>query len=391
MTQAEDHGSRDHAALSPSGAHRWVSCPGSVEAEKGLPGSTSPFAEEGTAAHELSEHCLRRDLEPKIFIGEVFNGITVDEEMAEAARVYVEHVNSIPGARLIEKKVSLGRWVPESFGTADTIVVDEDHLHVIDLKYGKGLEVVAEENLQGLLYALGAYDLVAEWSDIKWVSIHICQPRIRRMPSMWSLKTEELLVRGEALRAAAQAALADNAPRVPSEKACQWCKAKGTCKALAEASMAVAQIGFEDLAEDKPTPNKGVPVKDMTWDEISRVLQNVDMLMTWAGAVKDHAYKSALAGTAVPGYKLVNGRAGARSWAVDTREVFRHGMGLGYDEDALTVKKPISPTQLEKVVGKDKFADEFADIVTRPSPKPALVVLGDKRSPIVVDRTEGFE
>ncbi len=48
-----------HALLSPSSAERWMQCPGSVALSYGAPDSSSEYADEGTAAHELAAMCLR--------------------------------------------------------------------------------------------------------------------------------------------------------------------------------------------------------------------------------------------------------------------------------------------------------------------------------------------
>ena len=66
--------------------------------------------------------------------------------MAGYVQEYVDYIKSIGGYQEYEQEVSYDDWVPGGFGTADAIVTKDDTLFVIDLKYGKGVPVHAEEN-----------------------------------------------------------------------------------------------------------------------------------------------------------------------------------------------------------------------------------------------------
>ena len=136
-----------HSELGPSGAHRWLNCPGSYAATKDLPEETSEFAEEGTDAHELAEICLTQKRTARAFIGQtplINKERVIDEDMAYYVQQYVDYVRAIPGDQEYEQLVDYSQWVPGGFGTADAIVIDGETIHIIDLKYGKGVEVHAD-------------------------------------------------------------------------------------------------------------------------------------------------------------------------------------------------------------------------------------------------------
>ena len=148
-----------HAKLSPSSSARWLSCTGSVKAEQAFPSSTTSYAVEGTTAHALAELCLTTNDHPTKYIGQTLEGHIVDEDMVEHIAAYCAYVKSYSGVHLYEHRFSLTKWIPDSFGTSDAVVIDEANktAHIIDLKYGKGVSVEAEQNTQAMLYALGCH------------------------------------------------------------------------------------------------------------------------------------------------------------------------------------------------------------------------------------------
>lgn len=204
-----------HARLGASNAHRWLLCPGSVAAEEGLPDTAGPFAEEGTRAHELAERALRG-------AGDVLAAHD-DQSMADYVRVYVDLVTRLAqGADLfeIEQRVDYGEWVEGGFGTADALIVTGDTLRVIDLKYGRGVRVDAEDNPQGMLYALGAYAETRHIFEVRRVIITIVQPRLDHI-SEWEISIDDLLRWAEWVKGRAEATAAPDAPRVPGESQCR--------------------------------------------------------------------------------------------------------------------------------------------------------------------------
>ncbi len=360
-----------HAKLSASGAHRWMACPGSVAAEDGMPDRTSPFAEEGTAAHELMEDAFKLQLP--------CSAIDDRTEMADYVQIYVDYVNSLikPGDDFfIEKRVDFSEWVPEGFGTADTIIVKGDSIHIVDLKYGKGVPVYAENNPQAMLYALGAYADFMFVADFKRVHISIVQPRLDSI-SEWEISVTDLLKFGETVRQAAEATQDPKAKRVPGEKQCRFCKAKATCPALYKLTSDTIMIDFEQI--DHPPQ-----LSKLSDDQLRTVLENKALIEAWLGSVEQIIRQRLIEGRKFEGFKLVEGRT-VRKWSDEDRagEILVDLVG----ESCTYTKKVISPAQAEKLLGK-KDKGLIADIIVSPrgavklanhnDPRPAITAaIGD--------------
>src|SRR5436190_2339583 len=180
---------KDHAKLGPSSYDRWSTCEGSVWMSDGQPNNVSRYAAEGTVAHEIADMVLSEQIaDASEGVGQSFesDGFTfvVDEEMAGYVEEYVEEVRSrvTDGAILFpEQQVRIGHLtgVTGAEGVADAIIGNDKRTTVIDLKYGKGVRVNAEDNGQGRLYALGALHKFRQIFDtIEEVEIVIVQPRI---------------------------------------------------------------------------------------------------------------------------------------------------------------------------------------------------------------------
>lgn len=361
-----------HAKLSASGSSRWLNCTGSVKAESTLPNTTSSFAMEGTTAHALADLCLNDTLlTPEQFIGELIEGYAVDDEMADHVAAYVAYVKSFSGIHFYEVRVDFSEWIPNGFGTSDAIVIDEKlkTVHVIDLKYGKGLPVDAENNSQGMLYALGVLSEYSFIYDIDHVVIHIYQPRIKNYSS-WSISTNDLLKWAEWAKQRAEEAMRDDAPRTPSDKACQWCKAKATCKALLDHTHKIIMRDFDELDNIKPDT--------LTDSELGVILDNAKLIKSWLDAVESHVFDKLNNGEAFNGYKLVEGRS-IRAW-VNEDTAAQVLLKSGLEPDTLYTKKLITPAQAEKVLKKGKGI--LSELIIKNEGKPTLVQSCDKRDAI---------
>lgn len=349
-----------HARLSASGSERWTRCPGSVNAEKAYPNTSSTFALEGTEAHSIAEKCLLSNKKAR--------EVCKDIEMTGFVQEYVDYVDSVPGSlRMYEKRVDYSAWVPDGFGTSDAIIYDAKSktLHTIDLKYGKGVKVYAEENTQGLLYCLGAYDLLETMAEIEHVKIHIMQPRLDHIDT-WLISVEQLLEKGKWFAERAEEALKPDAKRCPGEKQCQWCKAKADCKELMKYTEEIVGSNFEDL--DFKDPNA------LSLEDVRKILDGKSLIEGWLKAVHEKALDMAHSGDKIPGYKLVEGRS-LRAWTDEHEAEQRLVQVLG---TKAYITKIISPAQAEKALSKDE-KEMLKDIIIKPKGKPSLVPESDKR------------
>lgn len=361
-----------HARLSASGSHRWINCPGSVKAEEGFPDTTSLAASEGTAAHELAELVLVNGGTCFDWIGKPLpdnNAFTVDQTMAEYVQEYVDYVVALGGDQEYEIRVDFSEWVPGGFGTSDAIVIKGSTLYVVDLKYGKGVLVEAEENTQGLLYALGALEEYGYLYDIEKVVIVIVQPR-RDHISEWNLSKSDLLKRGEWISQRAELANEPDAERVPGESQCQWCKAKATCPALMALTHQTIAADFDNL-DCMVNPDR------LGDEDLRRALDNKALIVSWFDAVEKHVFSRIEAGEEFKGYKLVEGRS-LRQWRDEDEAAAVLETML--ENDAYE-RKLLSPSKAEKAVGKTK-AGELESLIVKPKGKPTLVPESDKRPPI---------
>lgn len=370
-----------HAKLSASGSSRWLNCTASVKVSEQYASTSSKFAEEGTCAHELAEICLK-DLSksPSDFIGQTLNdapSVTVDSEMAEHVENYVAYCLQFKGDLFVEQQVDFSTWVPDGFGTSDCIVVG-DIVHIIDLKFGKGVEVYAEQNTQAMLYALGVineYDFLYDFSDDQVFELHIYQPRRAHYDS-WQITKADLLKWAEWVSEKANEALSDNAQFNPSDKACQWCPHKANCVALQKFTESVISAEFENL--DLPSPESV---------DVENVLKNKALIEGWLKAVEQVVFDKLSNGENVPGYKLVAGRSN-RKWsdenlAIDT-------LSETVEDEKLFTKKFLTVPQAEKLIGKAEFSEKYSELVVKPEGKPTLAPESDKR-PSINDVSDCFE
>lgn len=358
-----------HAKLSASGSHRWLACPGSVSAEQGYPNTSSFFAQEGTAAHDLAEITLRHGGEAADWVGNTpsqHSDIVFTSEMAEYVQQYVDYVRAIGGEQMYEERVDFSNRVPEGFGTSDAICIVGNTLHAIDLKYGKGLRVDAKENTQGLLYAIGAvneYDMIF---DIQRIVITIHQPRLDSV-SEWEISREELERWGDWIEERATLAVSEDAPRHPGKSQCRWCKAKAECPTLESYAHSIIVTDFDQLDDLEPPD-------DLAADRLSRIMSAKPLISAWLDAVEQVSRERIESGHALPGFKLVAGRS-VRRWldpdAADSA-LFELLGDKAYESKLLSVAKA------EKALGKAR-RDAISEMIVKPEGKPTMVPDSDPR------------
>ena len=362
-----------HAKLSASGSHRWIACPASVEAERGIVDKSSPHAFEGTVAHELAEVALKSNTDADDWVGKVMpeTSVEIGQEMADYVQEYINYVRyhtPLKAYVAYEVRVDFSDWVPEGFGTCDALIISGNTMHVIDLKYGAGVQVSPVDNSQGMLYALGAYAQCAGIIDIQKIIITIVQPRCN--PDVfenWEISIDQLLEWGEYAKSRALMCGLPNAEFNPGEKQCQWCKAKATCTALASFTSDVIMNQFDEVEEL-------TPVNRLTDEQLGKALSAKKLITSWLDAVEDIVVERLEGGVPFDGYKLVAGKSN-RQWANDSG--VEEGIYELLGEQAYT-KKLVSPAQAEKIVGK-KRVSEIAEFVVKPRGRPTLAKSDDPR------------
>ena len=366
-----------HALLSASSSHRWLECPPSALLEKEQPNSTSKAAEEGTAAHAMAEHKLNFELhhqsvyQPSLFDNEEMEGYTDD---------YVSYVMEQIGQAkeqcndpliLLEERLDFSKYVPDGFGTGDCVIIADDKLQIIDLKYGLGVLVEAQDNPQMMLYALGALLTYGTLYDIKEVSMTIFQPR-RENISTWTIPVEQLYQWAkEVVKPQAQLAINGDG-EFKSGSHCTFCKIRVKCRARAESNLKIAQMEFQKpaLLDDA---------------EIEEVLATINDLTKWANEVQAYALDMAVnRGKEWIGYKLVSGRS-VRKYD-DEEKVATAAIANGYED--IFKMSLIGLTEMTKLMGKKKFDEILGEFIIKPKGKPSLVPLSDKRKAIQVNNVK---
>lgn len=360
-----------HAVLSASSSHRWLNCNPSARLEQEFADHETEAAAEGTAAHALCEHKLRKAL--KMRSKKPISKYDSDE-MDAYTDGYVEFVleqlneakqNCSDPLVLIEQKLDFSCYVPDGFGTGDCLIVADRLLHIIDFKYGQGVLVDAVENPQMMLYALGALCIFDYLYNITDVSMTIYQPR-RENVSTWTLSVSELMNWAEnTLKPRAELAYRGEGEYQPGVW-CQFCKAAVKCRARAEAKLQLAKYEFAQP-----------PL--LTDAEIGDILGKLDDLTKWANEIIAYAQDAAVNhGREWPGYKLVESRTNRKY--TDEDDVIEAAHSAGYTD--IFKKSLISITEMEKLMGKKTFAEILGDLVIKPQGKPTLVPASDRRPAI---------
>lgn len=367
-----------HAKLSASGSPRWLNCTPSIRMEKGLPNSTSVFAEEGTLAHELGEISLRlnlEEIESKEFnkgLKKLMKSKLWSADMPEYVDKYILTCMEKVGEALdkdsmsefkVEHRLDFSEWVPEGFGTGDFVIISGNTIEVCDLKYGKGIQVSAVNNSQMMLYALGAISEFDFIYEIEKVKMTIIQPRLDSI-SEWEIsKTDLLDWANNTVKPKAEMAIKGEGDFVAGEH-CTFCKAKATCRARADKNLEIAKYDFRCSDTLETT-------------EIADILGRLDELTKWATDVKEYALYEALEkDVTYPGWKLVEGRSNRKyTDVVKIEEILSNN-------DYLEIFKPkelLGITAMEKVVGKARLTELIGSYIEKPYGKPVLVVETDKR------------
>lgn len=368
-----------HAKLSPSSAVRWLTCTASVALEAGIEDKASGYAAEGTYAHALCE------IEAKYATGQItkrqltaqkkkiYNEEFHDAEVEESALYYANYIketvamlkelNGEDPAVMFEQRLDLSRWVPECFGTADCVIISGHTIHVIDFKYGKGVEVSSAGNPQMQLYAAGALALFEPLYDIRTVGMTILQPRLSNKATsvMPVSDLEDWLT--DVVMPKAEEALSGIGVYLPSEAACRFCKAKGECAARAEK--------FVELFEEDPDP--GV----LSLERLGEILSMTRDMKTWLSELEASATQRLLSGDKIPGWKLVEAKT--RRQIPDEEAAAKALRDAGLSDEQIFTVKLAGITAIEKALGKKRAAEALEGLIVKPKGGPALAPQTDKR------------
>lgn len=369
---------KQHALLSASSSHRWLTIPPIARLEEFFENPTSPAAQEGTLAHALAEHKLRLALGEASQLPEG----EIDPDMAMHTDDYVAYISDelilakqrTPDAIcIIEQRVDFSHYVPEGFGTADAIIVADSSLHVIDFKYGKGVLVDSENNSQMRLYALGALNLFDALYDITEIKMTIFQPRKGNISTSIMSRKDLLAWAEEVVKPQAELAFKGEGTITYGP----WCQFS-PCNAVLRAR--------HDWHKELHQYQLASPYL-LTDAEIEDILTHVDDLAKWATEVKDYATKVALeTGKSWSGFKLVAGRS-SRKFS-DDKAVIAVAEQEGITD--IYTQTLASLTTLEKRLGKKEFSRLFGHLVTKPKGKVSLVPETDKRQALT-SAVEDFE
>jgi hypothetical protein len=407
--------------FSASKSAQWIACPGSIALEQGLSDSSSVYADEGTAAHFLASECLENNLDVADYEGReivIVNGYArwaySSDEPGDDPRfavsdltevqTYLDNVRGLAGENLIlvEQRVEYSHVTgqPESFGTADCIILLEPELQVHDLKFGKGVKVDAEHNTQMMLYALGALAQCEMLGEFTAVRMFIHQPRLGHI-SEWGITVDMLKQWGkmEAGRAADRVMAAIDYHKAqgevhekylnPGEKQCRWCKAKATCPALRNEIADTVGNKQPGTNDEFDVVSEEVIAKAPS-EHLSIVMSKVDLIEDWCRAVRAEVERRLANGVPVPGYKLVEGRRGSRAWSnKDEAETMLKGFRLKAEQ--MYEFKLITPTAAEKlakseVIGKRQWP-KLQALITQADGKPSVAPESDPRPAITLQAT----
>lgn len=377
MAKQEKHSERAHALLAASHASRWMNCPPSARLEEAWeaehPSESSVYAEEGTLAHEIAEALLKAEVEGKEFDMSKFEENPLfSDDMYDYVCDYVRYVLDVfeevkgktPDAILIvEKRLDFSHVVKDGFGTGDVCIIADDFLHIIDLKFGKGVKVEAQKNSQLMLYAIGALREFDIMYDIHRVALHIVQPRIQNFSS-WETSVEELYQWSEkGVKPAAKKAYEGKGVQKAGSH-CKFCKVKSVCATLASNSLALSKLGMKN-------PHL------LTEKQLMEAYEKIPSLIEWANSVSEYVLKQAVNGNIPRGYKVVEGTS-RRKWSDEdkVRETLKEE---GFEESQYMKKTLKGIGDIEKLVGKKVFPGMFEDLVTKSQGAPTLVKEDDPR------------
>lgn len=368
-----------HAQLSPSRAHRWMACPGSIREEAKYPETTGPAAIDGTHTHTLLELCIKDDLaDPNKYVGMALidheGEFVVDMERARRVLVAIEYIRNrvkeynglftiLPEQR-VDPAHLIGR--DDMAGTVDVQIFGGDTIELIDYKDGMGVVEVVD-NPQLMQYALGVLASFKLPINVEYpykrVRMTVIQPKLALKNinpiSSYELPVSAILNKIGHVVVAAKATDDPDAPLVPGESQCKFCRAKGSCAALAGNVMREVGIMFQPTVQSFDIAQQAANKDPATMDDqqIRQIMEAAPLMRQLLDGVEEEALRRLKAGVSIPGLKLVNGK-GSRVWSLSENEIAEKLIGMGVPKTSVYETKLVSPAKAEKLVWKKRDGTE---------------------------------
>jgi hypothetical protein len=397
-----------HSECSPSQLNRIILCPGSRRLKRLIDEPVSNvYAEEGTLLHEITEYRIKKQLlgcsdSAKALVEPTHQELTMEQEIAiddciDYFNGFLYEIKNIADINMISMEKSTDCTYfgcPECNGRTDLIIESEQYdfskrKDIIDWKFGKGIKVFAENNVQGLGYAAGSFKSFDEMRNTKIINIHIVQPRLDHYDT-WQISGDYLYRWIQSIMIPAVKKSRDpNAKCIPGEEQCKWCVGP-ICKARLEMVNSIAAEIFSK--NDEP-----INIKDIANDEdIAHLLEKAQLLDGFIKDLKTYALSKALSTTGFPGYKAVAGKS-FRSWRdeKETQDTIIKAIEIGdidnIEFDDIFETKLLSVAKLEKLLKKAKNEDWFKRLYYKSAGKPTLVPQSDPREPYTKSAKSVFE
>lgn len=386
-----EHGNRAHALLSASDSSRWLNCTPSAKLEDDLqlPRTSSTAADEGTLAHEIAEVLLKVEFglmdsaDAEDACRELEANPLYYPEMYEELKLYVDECRALTEEMLvedgekpiviIEQRIDLTAYAPESFGSNDFVAITSKQIVVVDLKFGRGVPVYAKNNSQLRLYALGALKEIDFLHDaIKSVRTVVVQPRLDSI-SDEVLTAEELITWGEEyVKPRALKAFKGEGVQVVGDW-CKFCKIKPTCKAMADEAAKVIATEFK-------------PVSTIEVDEILYFKSKAKLVTDWLNSIEAYIHATMLNGQEWEGLKLVAGRSQRK--ITDADAVLTVLNDTEHDYDVYSKRSLLGIGALEKALSKEEFKAYVEPYIVKPEGTPTVVSINDARPAIKINKVE---
>lgn len=411
-----------HESRSPSKRHRWAVCAGSVREEAKYPDERSgPAAIDGTHSHSLLEKCVDDGMvDPSIYIGQTFEDLDgqflVDEGRAERVKVAIDYIRERSMGGMF-KVISEERVNPEHLlgrsdlsGTVDCQIIGDDWVELIDYKDGMN-DAWDSACMQLDQYGYGK---LAEYKlplnatyPIKTIRMTVIQPKLtlRGGKAIRSIDASVVDMLNNMGTIIAQAAATDqpDAPLVPGESQCKFCKAKGSCAALASNVMKEVGIMFQPVVSQTLDVAQQSADKDpatMDDQQIRQIMEAAPLMRQLLEGVEKEALRRMEAGQSIPGLKLVHGR-GSRAWSLPEPEMAEKLFKMGIPKTALYETKLVSVAKAEKLTWEKRDGTKVSlterqlkrmdqEYVTKLAGKLTVVPESDSRKAVVLNAAPLF-